>query len=122
MKRGRIIQTAAAATCALPLLYGVPSLAQAAGQQTGHQGAAAGYHTAMEKMNRDMAAEPTTGNADHDFASMMEKHHQAAIDMARVELEHGRDPEMRRMAQEVIQKQQQEITELRTWMSRHPSR
>ncbi|WP_408887547.1 DUF305 domain-containing protein [Teichococcus aestuarii] len=44
------------------------------------------------------------------------------MDMARVELEHGRDPEMRRTAQEIVQKQQQEISELRTWLSRHPAR
>ena len=76
----------------------------------------------MESMNRDMAAQQMTGNVDHDFASMMARHHQAAIDMARVEVEQGRDPEMKRTAQEMIQKQQQEITELRAWMSRHPAR
>ena len=120
--RGHVIRTTSAMAFALPLLWGVPSVAQGAGLQGGHQGATAGYHAAMEKMNRDMAAGPMTGNADHDFASLMAKHHQAAIDMARVELEHGRDPEMRRTAQEVIDKQQKEIADLRTWMSRHPSR
>lgn len=121
-KRGDVARNTAAMVFALPLLWSVPSVAQGGGQQGGHQGATAGYHAVMEKMNREMAAGPVTGNADHDFASMMAKHHQAAIDMARVELEHGRDPEMRRTAQEIIAKQQKEIADLRTWMSRHPSR
>lgn len=121
LTRGHAIQATAAAAAAL-LWAGAASAQSAAGQQAGHQGASAGYHAAMEAMDRDMAAQPMTGNADHDFASMMARHHQAAIDMARVEVEHGRDPEMKRKAQEMIQKQQQDIAELRTWMSRHPAR
>ncbi|MDT8355987.1 MULTISPECIES: CopM family metallochaperone [Acetobacterales] len=127
LTRGRTIQAAAAAVLTLPLLWsGIATAQGTAGQHTGQhgaqQGATAGYHAAMERMNRDMAARPMTGNADHDFASMMARHHQGAIDMARVELEHGRDPEMRRTAEEMIRKQEQEIAELRTWMSRHPAR
>lgn len=118
----RAAHAAALAILAAPLLWAAPSLAQGASQPATSQGATAGYHAAMEKMNREIAAEAPSGNADRDFASMMAKHHQAAIDMARVELEHGRDSEMRRMAEEVIQKQQQEIGELRSWLSRQPGR
>ncbi|PZR07665.1 MAG: DUF305 domain-containing protein [Azospirillum brasilense] len=114
----RISQAAAAFALGAPLILSGPLLAQGINPSSAHQGATAGYHAAMEKMNRDMAAEAPTGNADRDFASMMAKHHQAAIDMARAELEHGRDPEMRRTAQDVIQKQQQEIADLRNWLSR----
>lgn len=121
LTRGRAIQATVAAAAAL-LWTGAASAQSGSGQNGGHQGAAAGYHAAMESMNCDMAAQQMTGNADHDFASMMARHHQAAIDMARVEVEQGRDPEMKRTAQEMIQKQQQEITELRAWMSRHPAR
>ncbi|EFH10331.1 CopM family metallochaperone [Teichococcus cervicalis] len=117
----RAAHAAALAILAAPLLWAAPSLAQGSHPATA-QGATAGYHAAMEKMNREMAAEAPSGNADRDFASMMAKHHQAAIDMARVELEHGRDPEMRKVAEEVIQKQQQEISHLRTWLSRQPAR
>ncbi|SUE44007.1 CopM family metallochaperone [Roseomonas gilardii] len=118
----RAAHVAALAILAAPLLWAAPSQAQGASQSATPQGATAGYHAAMEKMNREMAAEAPSGNADRDFASMMAKHHQAAIDMARVELEHGRDSEMRKMAEEVIQKQQQEIGHLRTWLSRQPAR
>ena len=118
----RAAHAAALAILAAPLLWAAPSQAQGARQSATPQGATAGYHAAMEKMNREMAAEAPSGNADRDFASMMAKHHQAAIDMARVELEHGRDPEMRKMAEEVIRKQQQEIGELRTWLARQPAR
>ena len=118
----RAAHAAALAILAAPLLWAAPSQAQGASHSTMAQGATAGYHAAMEKMNREMAAEAPSGNADRDFASMMAKHHQAAIDMARVELEHGRDPEMRKVAEEVVQKQQQEIAQLRTWLSRQPAK
>lgn len=81
-----------------------------------------GYRGAMQAMNQDLATMPSSGNADRDFANLMARHHQAAIDVARVELQHGRDPEMRRTAQDVVQKQQQEISDLRTWLARQPSR
>lgn len=82
----------------------------------------ASYRTAMQTMNQDLSTMPSSGDADRDFASLMARHHQAAIDVARVELQYGRDPEMRRTAQQVIQKQQQEISDLRTWLARQPSR
>lgn len=63
----------------------------------------------MEVMDRGMMAAPMTGNPDHDFASMMMPHHQGAIDMAKAELLHGNDPVMRRLAQEILATQSQEI-------------
>src|SRR5258706_8434692 len=56
----------------------------------------------MKHMDRDMSAAPMNGNVDHDFATMMMPHHQGAIDMAEAELSYGRDPVMRRLAQEII--------------------
>jgi uncharacterized protein (DUF305 family) len=52
---------------------------------------------------------PFTGDADRDFARMMIPHHQGAIDMALVELRYGKDKRLRRLAQEIIVAQQQEI-------------
>ena len=60
-------------------------------------------------MNQGMAQAPMLGNPDHDFASMMIPHHQGAVDMAKVELLYGKDPAMRRLAQEIIVSQGSEI-------------
>lgn len=64
---------------------------------------------AMAIMNDGMARAPMSGDADHDFASMMVPHHQGAVDMAKAELLYGTDPVLRRLAQEIIVTQGQEI-------------
>lgn len=64
---------------------------------------------ADQVMHFGMAHAPRDGDPDHDFASGMIPHHQGAIDMAKVELLYGKDPVLRRMAQEIIVSQQQEI-------------
>ncbi len=63
---------------------------------------------AMERMHRDMAIAPS-GDPDRDFASMMIPHHQGAVDMAKVELQFGKNPVLRRLAQGIIIEQLQEI-------------
>jgi len=67
---------------------------------------------AMKKMMSDMAITPT-GDVDSDFVEMMVPHHQGAIDMAIAVLRHGRNPQIRRLAQEIIVTQQQEIAAMR---------
>jgi uncharacterized protein (DUF305 family) len=68
---------------------------------------------AMARMDAGMMAAKPTGNPDHDFATMMIPHHQGAIDMAKAQLLYGRDPVLRRLAQEIIVAQQQEIEVMR---------
>ena len=63
---------------------------------------------AISRMHADMHV-PYTGDADRDFARMMIPHHQGAVDMALVELRYGKDARLRRLAQEIIVTQQQEI-------------
>jgi len=73
----------------------------------------------MKKMDRDMTAAPMTGDVDHDFAAMMVPHHQGAIDMAKSELSYGKDPVMRRLAQEILADQQSEIDLMNLWLKKH---
>ena len=68
--------------------------------------------SAMTKMMIDMGIRPS-GDVDADFVAMMVPHHQGAIEMAQAELRHGRNEPLRRMAQEIIVTQLQEITAMR---------
>jgi uncharacterized protein (DUF305 family) len=72
----------------------------------------------MERMDRGMTQAPMNGDADHDFAVMMIPHHQGAIDMAKVELRYGKDPVMRRLAQEILVDQQSEIDAMHLWLKK----
>ncbi|MDB5408683.1 MAG: hypothetical protein JWL84_3595 [Rhodospirillales bacterium] len=63
---------------------------------------------AMTKMMEAMTVKPT-GDVDRDFVASMAPHHQGAIDMAKAELRYGKNEQLRRMAQEIIVTQQQEI-------------
>ncbi|MDR6287748.1 MULTISPECIES: DUF305 domain-containing protein [Inquilinus] len=67
---------------------------------------------AMTKMMDGMTVKPT-GDVDADFTAMMIPHHQGAIDMAQAELRYGRNEQLRRIAQEIIVEQQQEIAAMR---------
>lgn len=70
----------------------------------------------MVKMHMAMGAVAQSGNSDVDFVRLMLPHHQAAIDMAKTELLYGKDPQMRRLAQEIIADQQLEIQLMQHWL------
>ena len=72
---------------------------------------------AMARMMNGMAIEPS-GDVDADFANMMIPHHQGAIDMALAELRYGHNEQLRRIAQEIIVDQQQEIAAMRFALGR----
>ncbi len=74
------------------------------------------YRAANLAMHAAMDIE-FSDNADLDFARGMIAHHQGAIDMARIVLEHGEDPELRQLAEEVITAQQAEIAFLQNWIA-----
>ncbi|AWB06768.1 DUF305 domain-containing protein (plasmid) [Azospirillum humicireducens] len=78
------------------------------------------YMDGMRKMNRDMR-KPMTGDADQDFARMMLPHHHGAVDMAKVQLKYGKDPELRALARKIVDDQAREIAQLQDWLKRHPA-
>ncbi|MCW3474300.1 CopM family metallochaperone [Limobrevibacterium gyesilva] len=77
------------------------------------------YMQGMAKMHHDMDIH-YSGDADKDFVAGMIAHHQGAIDMAKVVLQYGSDPEIRKLAQDIVAAQEQEIAFMRAWQAKHP--
>ena len=75
--------------------------------------------TGMNRMDVAMGSVERSGDSDVDFVRLMLPHHQAAIDMAKTQLLHGKDPQMRRLAQEIITDQQSEIVLMQLWLKQH---
>ena len=94
-------------------------------QHAGH-GTAAGasqeLHAVMQKSHEKMPQMKMTGDVDHDFATMMVMHHQAAIDMADIELAKGGDPTIKEMARKIKASQAREIKEFKDWLAKHQAK
>lgn len=76
------------------------------------------YRQANDAMHANMAVE-LTGDADVDFIRSMIPHHQGAVDMARIVLAHGKDPEVRKLAESVIAAQEAEIGWMTEWLEQN---
>lgn len=73
----------------------------------------------MHKMMDMMDTMDMSGDPDHHFAKMMKMHHMGAIDMSNIVIAHGTDTTIRRIAQNMIMKQNMEITDLTSFLSSH---
>ena len=73
----------------------------------------------MESMMNNMMAIQSSNSPDNDFASMMKAHHMGAIEMAQMEANQGTNPQIKQMAQKMIDDQQKEVAELNTFLSGH---
>ena len=77
--------------------------------------------TGMNRMHAAMGSVEPCGDSDVDFVRLMLPHHQAAIDMAKTQLLYGKDPQMRRLAHEIITDQQLEIELMQHWLKQRES-
>jgi len=76
------------------------------------------YMDAANQMHIDLAV-PFSNDADRDFAAVMAAHHKGAVELARIELQHGKDPEMRKLAEQIVSANESEIATLKAWQSKH---
>jgi uncharacterized protein (DUF305 family) len=110
----------------LALAVLIPALTVAAWQQSSHTHSPAGMATSewdgfigtMNAMHLAMSSVEPSGDTDTDFGKLMLPHHRAAIDMAKIELQYGKDPQMRRLAQEIIADQKSEIDLMQLWLKK----
>jgi len=120
------------AACGLAVL-GLLSLPVAAQAPMAHDGAhtapatkdaspsTRAFQASDRKMMKDMAV-AYTGDADRDFVAHMIPHHQGAVAMAEVQLKYGKDPALRKMAEDIVKAQQDEIAFMKQWQANHPAR
>ena len=122
MNRRPLVATLALAV-ALPAL-GLVAFAETTSGHEGHKmmgdmgPSSMAFMEANDRMHGAMAIE-YTGKADVDFVRGMIPHHQGAVDMAKIVLEHGADPEVRKLAEGIIAAQESEIAWMQGWLDKN---
>ena len=76
------------------------------------------FAASMKTMMNAMNVKPT-GKPDKDFVLMMIPHHQGAVDMAKVEIQYGTDPELRQLATDIVAAQDKEIAQMKAWLEKN---
>jgi uncharacterized protein (DUF305 family) len=104
------------------LLLAFGAVASAAGvavAQINASPATQAYMQAMQTLNDKMKGVAPSGDPNKDFVLMMTPHHQAAVDMAEAYLKYGKDPQLTRLANDIISSQTKEIKEMTAWQTKH---
>jgi uncharacterized protein (DUF305 family) len=107
---------------AIVLTCSIPVLAQESGGHGDHampqtDSVADQLAAINSRMHMDMDVQ-SSGNPDVDFVRAMIPHHQGAIEMAQVILAHGKDPEVRKLADEIVKAQESEIAWMRAYLAK----
>lgn len=101
-------------------LSATPALADSQGQHGHATGDSSRAHQSMQDamssgMNKMMSMK-STGDVDRDFATMMKGHHEMAIDMAKTEMDKGKSPELKGMAEQIIKDSRRDIQKIDRWL------
>jgi len=99
----------------------IAGFASAGLQAVASQGMSSDYEKDAMKVQKQMMARmqmKPSGSPDKDFVMMMIPHHQGAVDMARLELKYGKDPQLRSMAEKMISDQEKEIAQMQAWQAK----
>lgn len=102
------------ALCSTGLILGMSGAAIAQSANHGSEQ----MHKSMMSGMQQMQGMKMTGDTDKDFAMMMKMHHQQALDMAKVQVAHGKSPELKAMAEKMIKDQSKEIAQLEAWLQK----
>lgn len=88
--------------------------------KAGHEHGSTEMGQAMHKGMQSMQEMKMSGDVDKDFAMMMKMHHQQALEMAKVEIDHGKSTQLKAMARKMIKDQTKEIGQLDKWSKSNP--
>jgi len=123
---GRLVGVVATAT-ALSLGAGLAQSQGSAAKMPAMSASAGGMAHGSDALRQSMMGGmkqmqdmKVSGDTDKDFAMMMTMHHQQALDMAQIQLEHGKSPALKAMAKKIITTQKKEIAEFDRWLKTHP--
>ncbi|MGH6816899.1 MAG: CopM family metallochaperone [Hyphomicrobiaceae bacterium] len=112
------IVAAVAATCVLAAVTAAQTTHHTAEPKGDRSASSKAFAAANAKMHHDMDI-TFGGNSDVDFVKGMIPHHQGAIDMAKVVLTYGKDPAIRKLAEEIVKAQEAEIKMMQEWLAKN---